>query len=180
MKKLSTYIRDKYPQIDTLGLDLLDQLLTFNPKHRISAHAALQHPWFSTNPLPCQPWQIQKMDKEYHEYMHRAEKQERLRREKIEMQENRRREQEIHRQNLGETKKEEKKESIKRLESLLKPSSTNPKNYDDHKPGIAKRKPENASGKASQDKRERSVPDNNGSQSEPSFLQFKGTGESKE
>lgn len=35
------------------GFDLLSQLLELDPARRISATAALQHPWFAEAPLPC-------------------------------------------------------------------------------------------------------------------------------
>lgn len=34
------------PQLDTLGLDLLAQLLRYAPAQRISCRRALAHPWF--------------------------------------------------------------------------------------------------------------------------------------
>lgn len=35
------------PQIDPSGIDLLQRMLQLRPELRISAHDALQHPWFS-------------------------------------------------------------------------------------------------------------------------------------
>ncbi|RAQ58758.1 cyclin-dependent protein kinase PhoA [Aspergillus flavus] len=38
------------PQIDPLGLDLLNRMLQLRPEMRVSAHDALQHPWFHDLP----------------------------------------------------------------------------------------------------------------------------------
>ena len=35
------------PQIDPSGIDLLQRMLQLRPELRISAHDALNHPWFS-------------------------------------------------------------------------------------------------------------------------------------
>jgi mitogen-activated protein kinase 6 len=40
--------REKYPHADPLALDLLDQMLAFNPAKRISVEAALKHSWFES------------------------------------------------------------------------------------------------------------------------------------
>lgn len=37
------------------GLDLLNQLLTYDPEKRISGRAALKHPWLSEHPLLVRP-----------------------------------------------------------------------------------------------------------------------------
>lgn len=37
------------------GVDLLNQMLTYDPEKRISARAALEHPWLSEAPLPQRP-----------------------------------------------------------------------------------------------------------------------------
>ena len=37
------------------GIDLLNQLLTYDPEKRITARAALQHAWFAEAPAPQQP-----------------------------------------------------------------------------------------------------------------------------
>ncbi|KAF7002324.1 hypothetical protein CFC21_017828 [Triticum aestivum] len=53
-------LRDKFPaasfsgrpNLSEAGFDLLNKLLTYDPAKRISAEAALEHPWFSEVPLP--------------------------------------------------------------------------------------------------------------------------------
>jgi len=42
-------------QLSDAGLSLLMALLEVNPEKRISAEAALEHPWFSEYPPPCDP-----------------------------------------------------------------------------------------------------------------------------
>lgn len=37
-----------------LGLDLMQQMMTYDPSKRISAEEALNHPWFREEPLPEQ------------------------------------------------------------------------------------------------------------------------------
>lgn len=120
LKNITHYIRERCPNVDNEALDLLDGLLAYNPKQRLSAKSALAHAWFRTYPYPCQPFQIQKFDKDYHDYMHRAERQEKQRRDRQERIELEKREHERNRSRWGEgDKKSEKKESTNRLMSLL-------------------------------------------------------------
>jgi len=42
-------IRNTLAQVGPQGMDLLDQLMRYNPRTRISARAALQHPYFNSN-----------------------------------------------------------------------------------------------------------------------------------
>ena len=44
---MKVYVRDQY------ALDLLDKLLTMNPRERIDADAALSHDFFWNDPMPC-------------------------------------------------------------------------------------------------------------------------------
>jgi len=43
---------DSRPVLSHNGIDLFERLLCLNPKNRISASEALQHPWFQENPHP--------------------------------------------------------------------------------------------------------------------------------
>ncbi|KAH8120089.1 Pkinase-domain-containing protein [Phellopilus nigrolimitatus] len=45
----------KFPYMTAAGLDLLSQMLTYDPERRISATEALQHPYFSESPPPKHP-----------------------------------------------------------------------------------------------------------------------------
>lgn len=47
-------LQDVFPQLDSSGMDLLRQMLTLDPKQRITASKALEHSFFTTEPLPCQ------------------------------------------------------------------------------------------------------------------------------
>lgn len=38
--------RQKFPYLTTAGIDLISQLLTYDPDKRITAEEALQHPYF--------------------------------------------------------------------------------------------------------------------------------------
>jgi len=42
-------IRNTLAQVGPQGIDLLDQLMRYDPRTRISARAALQHPYFNSN-----------------------------------------------------------------------------------------------------------------------------------
>nr|CAB3229488.1 cyclin-dependent kinase 9 [Phallusia mammillata] len=46
-ERLKAYVKDQY------ALDLIDKLLSLDPKHRIDSDEALNHDFFWTEPLPC-------------------------------------------------------------------------------------------------------------------------------
>lgn len=48
-------LAQEYHFLSRQGLDLLERLLLCDPERRISAHEALQHPFFSEAPLPKDP-----------------------------------------------------------------------------------------------------------------------------
>ncbi|KAL6043380.1 Cyclin-dependent kinase 10 [Balamuthia mandrillaris] len=45
----------KFKFVSREGIDLLNKLLTYNPTKRLTAHEALNHPYFSSSPLPKAP-----------------------------------------------------------------------------------------------------------------------------
>ena len=44
-----------------------DKLLQFNPKNRLTATQALEHPYFHNDPLPCEPKDLPIVETEMHE-----------------------------------------------------------------------------------------------------------------
>lgn len=46
-------LKEQFPSLSVLGVDLLGQLLALDPKKRISAQQALQHEWFNEAPAPA-------------------------------------------------------------------------------------------------------------------------------
>ena len=66
--------RDKYPNIDRNALDLIDKLLTMNPDNRLDATQALEHPFFNSEPFPCEPSELPRIDGDLHEFERRQRK----------------------------------------------------------------------------------------------------------
>ncbi|GLT38044.1 hypothetical protein SLA2020_123150 [Shorea laevis] len=52
VKQPEHQLRQKFPILSEMGLDLLKGFLTYDPRRRITAKSALQHPWFSEFPHP--------------------------------------------------------------------------------------------------------------------------------
>eukprot|EP01118_Nematostelium_gracile_P012303 TRINITY_DN4478_c0_g1_i1.p1 TRINITY_DN4478_c0_g1~~TRINITY_DN4478_c0_g1_i1.p1 ORF type:complete len:259 (+),score=62.01 TRINITY_DN4478_c0_g1_i1:437-1213(+) len=48
-------LRHRFEDLSNEGFDLLERMLTYDPKKRISAREALNHPYFSERPLPKAP-----------------------------------------------------------------------------------------------------------------------------
>lgn len=51
-------VQQEFLGLSSAGADLLNQMLTYDPEKRISASAALRHPWFSEAPFPLDPSQL--------------------------------------------------------------------------------------------------------------------------
>lgn len=49
------YLRRHFPDLSDQGIDLLNGMLTYDPDRRITAAAALQHPYFREKPYPRKP-----------------------------------------------------------------------------------------------------------------------------
>lgn len=49
------FLEQELPKASPASLNLLNQLLTYDPKKRISASRALKHPWFKQHPLAVLP-----------------------------------------------------------------------------------------------------------------------------
>lgn len=68
-KTLMQYMRKQKNNLDSLSLDLLEKMLTINPDDRITAKEALQHPFFTTAPLPCELSEMPVVENDCHAYV---------------------------------------------------------------------------------------------------------------
>jgi len=53
-------LRQRFSNFGRLALDLVERLLALDPKRRLGARDALDHEYFWTDPLPCDPEQLPK------------------------------------------------------------------------------------------------------------------------
>ncbi|KAJ1912338.1 kinase subunit of RNA polymerase II carboxy-terminal domain kinase I [Tieghemiomyces parasiticus] len=63
------------PFLTSAALDLIESLLIYSPNRRVTAAAALQHPYFTTeSPPPARPEDIPTVDGDWHEYEYKAKR----------------------------------------------------------------------------------------------------------
>ena len=72
--RLSSFLLSKVKDIDDTTIDFISQLLSLDPTKRLSASEALAHPYFSTEPLPCQPQELPRVEGDSHEFEVRQQK----------------------------------------------------------------------------------------------------------
>jgi serine/threonine protein kinase len=68
-RTIMQYMRKQKNSIDPTALDLLDKMLLLNPDHRITAKEALQHEYFTSEPLPCDLSEMPRIEKECHAHL---------------------------------------------------------------------------------------------------------------
>ena len=64
--------------MDEDAIDLILKMLDYNPKNRITASAALQHPYFTSDPKPCLPSEIPKIEGELKELNFRDQRNQKI------------------------------------------------------------------------------------------------------
>ena len=60
--------------VDDITFDLLNRLLEYNPKKRITAEEVLNHHFFKAEPKMCKPDELPKIEEEFHEYQTEKDK----------------------------------------------------------------------------------------------------------
>ena len=60
--------------LDPLAIDLILKMLILNPVDRISAKQALNHEYFRSEPLPCEPHEIPIIEGEWRELEFREDR----------------------------------------------------------------------------------------------------------
>lgn len=58
VRQLKEIILKKNPRLDNNAIDLIENLLTLDPKLRFNAEKALNHVYFKSEPLPVQAMEI--------------------------------------------------------------------------------------------------------------------------
>jgi serine/threonine protein kinase len=67
LNTLESYLRAASPEPWTdATIDLISRMLAWNPKKRLSAAEALNHPFFREEPAACHPSAFPEFKKEYH------------------------------------------------------------------------------------------------------------------
>lgn len=61
--------------MDDYAIDLIEKMLSLDPGKRITAQQALEHPYLTTNPLPCNPSEIPLIEGELKELNFRDDRQ---------------------------------------------------------------------------------------------------------
>eukprot|EP00826_Nyctotherus_ovalis_P012470 TRINITY_DN132_c0_g1_i8.p1 TRINITY_DN132_c0_g1~~TRINITY_DN132_c0_g1_i8.p1 ORF type:complete len:275 (+),score=85.49 TRINITY_DN132_c0_g1_i8:581-1405(+) len=56
------------PKVDGSTMDLLEKMLVLSPSERITARQALEHEYFRSEPLPCDPKELPMPESEAHDY----------------------------------------------------------------------------------------------------------------
>jgi serine/threonine protein kinase len=68
---------DLYPEkLDDLGIDLIKGMLTMWPEKRFDVEQWLKHPYFTSDPLPCDKSELPKIEGEAHEHALREDRKE--------------------------------------------------------------------------------------------------------
>lgn len=71
---ISTWNQDKRKYaLSEQFYDFVSKLLELNPQKWLTAKEALEHPFFTEEPLPCKPNEIPRIEGEAHEYTVRQE-----------------------------------------------------------------------------------------------------------